>query len=44
MISLTADQIDGLRRWCRKPGGKRRGTLQFNRSVSTKTICRWLND
>ena len=26
MISLTADQIDGLRRWCRKPGGKRRGT------------------
>ena len=52
MISLTADQIDGLRRWCRKPGGKRRGTrlrracvwfdMQFNRSVSTKTICRWL--
>ena len=52
MISLTADQIDGLRLWCRKPGGKRRGTrlrracvwfdMQFNRSVSTKTICRWL--
>ena len=52
MISLTADQIDGLRRWCRKPVGKRRGTrlrracvwfdMQFNRSVSTKTICRWL--
>jgi hypothetical protein len=54
MISLTADQIDGLRRWCRKPGGKRRGTclrlracvgfdMHFNRSVSTNTMCRWLN-
>jgi transposase len=52
MISLTAYQIDGLRRWCRKPGGNRRGTrllracvwfdMQFNQSVSSTTICRRL--
>ena len=52
MISLTGAQMESLRWWCKKPGGKRRGTrlrracawfdVQFNRTVGTNTVCRWL--
>lgn len=50
--TLSADEIRALRVWCKRPGGRARGTslsraqawfdMRWNRAVDTSTICRWL--
>ena len=51
-ISLSAPQIESLRKWCRAPDGQKRGTRRrfardwferkYNTYVHISTVCRWL--